>query len=196
MANSLEKMKHLSEGNEEVGLGFINKVVKNIEYNKFLDRMSDIFLIISIVSVLCWAVIGFFQLIKRKSLFKVDKEIVFYGLFLVAMAGLWIVFDNLLIVNYRPILVKGELEPSYPSTHVMVVVFTLLTSMYLLSTKVKNRKIINFGYIFASLCIIITFIFRIFSGMHWISDCVGGLLLSLSLFYGYLAILKKSTGSR
>lgn len=183
-------VKTIGQANVEVGLCFINKLVTNIGYNKILDKFSDVILLIGIGSIIGFAILGCIQLIKRKKFLKVDKEILSFGLGIIIMVLLWFVFDNVLIINYRPILIDGNVEASYPSTHVLIVTFVLLTTVNILSKYIKNKVFINIGYFTAILLISITFIFRVLSGMHWITDCLAGLILGVWLFYGYLTLCK------
>lgn len=185
----------IGETNAKIGLGFINEISSKINYNSTLDKISDIFLALGIIGVLFFGIVGVIQLIKRKSLKKVDREIIVFGIFLIIMVMLWITFDKFLVINYRPILIDGEIEASYPSTHVMIVTFTLLTVTNLLSKYIKNDKVVKMFYGLAILFIMLATIFRILSGMHWISDCVGGLLLG-SMLYSFYIQFKTSTFSR
>jgi undecaprenyl-diphosphatase len=124
------------------------------------------------------------DLLLIKSLFKVEKKLVILGAFIGAMFAIWIAFDKFLVINNRPVLVDGNIEPSYPSTHIMIVTFTLLSSCFYIN---KNKNI----YWGAILCIALCFIFRLLSGMHWVSDCIGGILAGFILYYGYLYTCEK-----
>lgn len=172
--------------NEKIGLFFINKFSLELEYNEFLDKFSDIFLIVSILGIGLLAAKGLTQLIKRRSLFKVDRSLISFGIVFVLLALLWLCFDHLIVINNRPILVDNEVEASYPSTHIMLVAFTLLS----LSEQFENKKK-KYFLIFSIFSVSITVVLRFVSGMHWISDCIGGILLGLSLYYLYLFIKEK-----
>jgi undecaprenyl-diphosphatase len=172
----------IGETNKEIGIGFINKLSVGIEYNKTLDLFSDIFMYLSIGLIIFFAGLGFIQLIKRKSILKVDREILLFGILLILVAVLWLVFDKFILINYRPILIDGELEPSYPSTHVLLVTFILPTSASIASKYVKKSNIIKFIYIMAILCSALTFVLRFLSGVHWLTDCIGGALLGVLCF--------------
>ena len=186
-------VKTFGGDNKEIGLYFINYVSTKITYREWLDKISDVFLLLSIAIIFVLGLMGFTQLVKRKKNLKVDREILSFGIALIVLVFLWFVFDNLIVINYRPILVNEKLEPSYPSTHVMIVTFVLLSSVSLLAkyTKIKNGIV---GYIIAAILIITTCLLRILSGMHWITDCLGGLIIGSVLFYFYNIL--KSTDSR
>jgi len=179
-------VKVIGESNKEIGFALINRIFGKIEYNEFLDKSSDVFLVLSIVLIFSFALIGLIQLIKRKSLFKVDKKIIVFGIFLVVVAVLWIIFDKFIILNYRPILIEGELEASYPSTHIMLVSYTLLASVELLVKYIKSPKVRVAIRITSIIFIVATIILRFISGMHWLTDCIGGALLGIGLYFAFL----------
>jgi len=189
-------VKVINETDKEIGLAFINKLSNNVSYNEFLDKISDIFMILSIGFILFLAIKGLVQLVKRKNILKVDKEILVFGGVVVLMAVLWITFDRLFIINYRPILIDGELEASYPSTHIMIVTFTMLSSIDLLIKYIQNKKIRYTSSVTVWLCIGLTIVLRFASGMHWISDCLGGFILGAILYYVYFYIKEKFVGSQ
>lgn len=182
----------INDTNKEIGLAFINKISTKIEYNRTLDKGSDVFLLIGIGCLVSLIILGLVQLIKRKSLFKVDKEIIVYGLVCIFIVIMWFVFDKILIINYRPVLIDGELEASYPSTHIMLVTFLLLASSKVISNYVKKTKIIKFLIVITCVFVGMTFVMRFISGMHWITDCIGGLLIGLSSYYLYLSLIVKN----
>ena len=176
-------VRTMGTSNTEIGLSFINKLVSNVRYNEVLDKISDILLIICILLIAFFAIVGGTQLIKRKNILKVDKEILSFGILVIIMFLLWMLFDNVIVLNHRPILIDGNLEPSYPSTHIMIVTFVMLSAVSLLGRYYTNKKI---NYILISIAIssiVLTVVLRIASGMHWITDCSGGLLLGLTLYY-------------
>jgi undecaprenyl-diphosphatase len=99
------------------------------------------------------------------------------------MVLIWIIFDKILIINYRPILINGNIEGSYPSTHVMVSTFVLLFLSDKLKKIFKNDKIF---YIISIGLILIQSISRILLKMHWFTDIIGGLLIGCLLFFTFL----------
>ena len=178
--------------NYGVGLYSLNELfLVNIGDVKMWDMISDVFLVSSILSVFCIACLGLYQLIKYKSFKKVDSKILLLGGFIVIMIVIWLVFDNLLIINYRPIYIDGQLEGSFPSTHILVVTFVYLVScqFFDMENKTKLFKIVLYG--FSLVAILLTSVGRMFSLMHWFTDVLGGILLGLVLYFAYLKILQK-----
>lgn len=148
--------------------------------------------------VLGFAILGLTQLIQRRSLFKVDRSIlVLGGFYMIVMAAY--VFFEIVVINYRPVLIEGQLEASYPSSTTMLVMCVMPTAIMQLNSRIRNqglRKGID--------CLIIAFtvfmvVGRLISGVHWFTDIVGGALLSaglVMLYYAVNTILDKETNMR
>ena len=169
----------IAESLDSVGLSSLNDIVE-YKYNETLDKMSDIIFYFSFVVLLSLVVVGIYELIKNKSLFKIDKYIIVFGVFVVLSIILWIFFDKVIEINIRP---THEMESSFPSTHVFVSTFFILGGLYYLSSKLKNN-IIKYVLLATSiLLIIVVSILRIKSGMHYITDVCGGIFLGLSLYF-------------
>lgn len=171
--------------NADVGLASINKIFYKTELNKGLSICTDLVLYASIASLVALAGFGLYQLIKRKSLFKVDKDILVVGGLSVLMLILWVVFDKVVVVNYRPILIDGQLKPSYPSTHVLFTAFLSL-STFSVFAKYINKNWAKLGYVILAMFMIVFVAFgRVACGMHFLTDVFGGLFLALGLFFTY-----------
>ena len=140
---------------------------------------------IILLTVACGiATLGLVQLIKRKSLFRVDSSILVLGGFYVLVFLAYLFFE-FFVVNYRPVLIEGVLEASYPSSTTMLMMCIMPTAImqfhHLISSK-RLRNIVNaFCGIYASFMVI----GRVLSGVHWFTDIVGGILLSATLVMLY-----------
>lgn len=172
--------------NEEgmIGLYNFNKIFLVAGYKETWDGFSDVILYISLVFLLGLAVYGIYQLANKKSLFKVDKDILFIGIGVLIIFLFWILFDKLFIVNFRPILIQQVSEPSFPSTHVLLTTFIFLSSGYSITKRNSKKKIYTIiSYIGFSSLILLCFLGRVLSSMHWMTDALGGLLLGAGLFF-------------
>ena len=136
-----------------------------------------------------YAIIGFIQLIKRKSLLKVDKEILSLGVFYVVLILIYILFEKI-IVNYRPILMNGFLEASFPSSHTLMAV-CICGSSIMVNKKLFKNKISKFSNILSFVIIIATILGRLISGVHWFTDILGGLIISAALLMTFYSVLQK-----
>ncbi len=148
---------------------------------------QDYFIIWVLYLALFYAVNGFVQLIKRKSLLKVDRELLSVGAIYIIVIILYVLFEKLAI-NYRPIVLENKLEPSYPSTHTMLILTIAGTSIPLADK--YNRKP-AFTKIMSLTIMCLTVICRLLSGVHWFTDIIGGVLISLCLISLNKALCKK-----
>ena len=128
--------------------------------------------------------IGLSQLIKRKSLFKVDYDIIFLGFYYILVIFGYLIFE-MIPINYRPILIEGFMEASYPSSTTLLVLGVMPTLIFQVKRRVQNttlcKLICIMTYIFSAFMVI----GRLVSGVHWFTDIVGSVMLSIGLFLMY-----------
>ena len=132
--------------------------------------------------------IGLCQLIKRRSLFKVDCDIIFLGIYYVIVILGYLIFEKVPI-NYRPILIEGFMEASYPSSTTLLVLSVMPTLVFQVNRRLENATVKNTIGILTILFSIFMVIGRLISGVHWFTDIVGSLLLSTGLFWVYKAVV-------
>ncbi len=151
------------------------------------EKITDIILITAIAILGVFAILGLVEWIKRKSLKKVDKQLLGMLPSLVLMAATYFIFDKIFILNTRP---NGSGEPSFPSTHAMVATTIFFITMLALPKYIKNRPLrIILDFVMAILIVLIS-IGRVAANMHWASDVIGGLIFA-GLFAGlYFLIIK------
>lgn len=137
-----------------------------------------------------FAVLGFVQMIKGRSMRKVDKRILLLGGFYFLVLVFYVLFE-LVIVNYRPVILSQELEASYPSSHTMLVVCIMVTAMVQFHHYLKEKKRwLLAGDILSVLIIAVTVVGRLLSGVHWFTDIIAGMILSAALILLYCSALK------
>lgn len=172
-----------------VGFSSINGLFAgSFGYNPVMDTLSDIAMYLSFLVVAAFAFIGVMQLIKGKSLSKVDKAIIGLGILYVIVAVLYVAFDKIPI-NYRPILQPGEteLETSFPSTHTLVICTVLGSGIVAAKRLFKNEMMVRVLKIAFIAIMAIGVCARLFAGVHWLTDIVAGLLFSVTLVSLYTA---------
>ena len=179
--------------NSCIGLATINQFIFNkIGVNMTWYTITDWLGIIPVLMSVVYAIIGLKQLMKRKSIKKVDKEILCLGVFYILVILIYILFEKC-IINYRPILMNGFLEASFPSSHTLMTI-CLCGSSIIINNKLFKSNFTKILNIISSIIIIITIIGRLISGVHWFTDIIGGILISsclLMLFYSILNLNKK-----
>ncbi|SFI92340.1 undecaprenyl-diphosphatase [Treponema bryantii] len=177
-------------GAEASLIGFANlntAVFQLLGTNDFCYRLTQCLGIVAIATAARYAIDGFIQLIKRKSLFKVDREILMVGIIYAIVIILYVLFEKLAI-NYRPIITDEGLEASYPSTHTMLILTVFGTAIPLAGKYIKNPKTATLEKICLIIFMWVTVVCRLLSGVHWFTDIIGGLLISLALISLYKAL--------
>lgn len=172
-----------------VGFSTLNKFVfnflgrSNIWYN-----ITEVLGMISILIALFYALIGLYKLIKNKSILKIDKEIIILGIFYFVVLLVYLFFEKV-IINYRPVLVKGILEASYPSSHTMLSICICLSAMIINNKLYKTMGISKIINTLSIIIMITTTVGRLLSGMHWLSDILGGIIISICLSYIFKTVI-------
>lgn len=171
-----------------VGFASINRFVHNLTgVNMLLYTITDWLGLVPIVFAMGFGVLGLVQWIKRKNILKVDYSILVLGGFYIVTMAAYILFET--VVNYRPILINGYLEASYPSSTTMLVMCVMPTAIIQFSTRIKNNILKRCVVYVIAFFIVFMVIGRLISGVHWFTDIVGGALLSTGLVLFYLAII-------
>ena len=172
----------------EVGFASLNEGVHKLTgANMTLYEITDWLGIVPIGTALCFGVTGLVQWIRRRSLFKVDRSLLLLGGFYIAVMATFVFFE-IVEVNYRPVLINGCLEASYPSSTAMLVLTVMPTAIMQCRDRVKSiawRRCITLGTV---AFIAFMLIGRILSGVHWITDIIGGVLISAGLVAVYAGL--------
>lgn len=151
------------------------------------DLVTNIILATSFVVLGIFIILGLYQLFTRKSLKKVDRELLLFPLPLTLMLVTYFIFDKIWILNTRP---DGSGEPSFPSTHVMAVATIFLASILALPKYVKNKPLYLTICILMAVLIAIVSAGRILANKHWGSDVLGAGIFA-AIFSGlYFLALK------
>ena len=129
---------------------------------------------------------GFIQLVKRRCLFKVDYDIIFLGIYYVIVIACYLIFE-MFPINYRPILIEGIVEASYPSSTTLLVLCVMPTLSEQTNRRLENTVIKKIITIFVICFSVFMVLGRLISGVHWFTDIIGGILLSSGLFCIYKA---------
>lgn len=184
-------VKSVGPEESEVGFSTVNMVFHSLTgVNMSLYVVTDLLGLIPVVFVLGFAVLGFVQLCVRKSFLKVDKDIIALGVYYIAVFFVFLFFE-IFIINYRPVLLEGKLEASYPSSTTMLSISVMLSVIIQLKLRLNNFKIRICAVAVISVFTVFMVVGRLISGVHWLSDIIGGVFLSLGLAAIYYAAVCK-----
>ena len=140
--------------------------------------------LVPIFICLCFGTLGFIQLVKRRSLLQVDTDIMILGVYYVIVIACYLLFE-MIPINYRPVLIEGRLEASYPSSTTLLVLAVMPTLIIQVCRRVENLLIKKVTVVFAIVFSAFMLIGRLISGVHWATDIVASVLLSAGLFMLY-----------
>ena len=183
-----------------VGLASINGAFRDAlgtteSYNELWYNISELAGLIPLATAGCFAIFGLCQAIKRKSLFKVDSHLFVLAGFYAALLLAYVGFE-IIEINFRPVLIEGELEASYPSSHTMLSVGIMTTAIFELHELIKNKKALLIIFDVACIAVALTVLLgRLLSGVHWLTDIIAGILIVSALIclyrYGVILIQNK-----
>ena len=144
--------------------------------------------LIPVIVCIIFAGIGSVQLMRRKSLFKVDSDILILGIYYIVVIVCYLVFE-MIPVNYRPVLIDGFLEVSYPSSTTLLVLCVMPTVIEQVNRRVRNITFKNVIKVMSIGFSVFMIGGRLISGVHWFTDIVGSVILSAGLFCVYKAVV-------
>ena len=164
-------------------------------FNPIFYKVSEVLGYLVFLVIAVFAFIGCYQLIKRKSLMKVDKDLYALAITYVFTFALYIFFDKVLVINLRPIIMAGEsiAEPSFPSSHTLLAVSVLGTAISECGKIRKESFRVSFVIVLAIL-MSATVLSRLFSGVHWVTDIIAGILwgeVMMTLYQLFSALFSK-----
>ena len=170
-----------------VGFGSLNLLVHRLTgVHRLLYTITDWLGLVPLVFILGFAVLGLVQWVQRKDIRKVDRSLLVLGGFYLTVAAAYLFFESV-IVNYRPVWIEGFPEASYPSSTTVLVLCVMPTAWMQLHGRIHNalgKRLVSWG-----ICLFMAFMVvgRLISGVHWLTDILGGVLLSAGLVMLYHA---------
>ena len=180
-----------------IGLSHLNKAVHDlIGVHMIWYKITNLLGFWAILCGAIFACIGLKQLIERKSLKKVDPQILALGVLLVVTLALYVLFEKV-VINCRPVLMEGETVPeaSFPSSHTVLAFVIFGAVAMLLNDYLNDRKT---AALLQNVCLVLLFVAvigRLISGVHWFTDILGGIFLSVALLQVFSAVLDKIRGT-
>ena len=153
-----------------------------------LYMITDWLGLIPVFICMIFAGVGLKQWINRRKLFKVDYDILILGIYYVFVILCYLFFE-MIPINYRPILIEGRMEVSYPSSTTLLVLCVMPTLIEQTMRRLKHIKlklIIRVVTVWFSVFMVLG---RLVSGVHWFTDIVGAMILSAGLFLIYKGVV-------
>lgn len=151
-----------------------------------LYTVTDWLGLVPVFGCLLMSVVGLVQLIRRKRSHKVDMDILLLGVYYLLVMGAYLLFEHI-PVNYRPILIDGRLEASYPSSTTLLVLSVMPTLVFQIRRRIRNIRLQPWLTRLVMVFSLFMVLGRLVSGVHWLTDIIGSVLLSTGLFRCYQA---------
>lgn len=182
----------------EIGLSAINGAVQSaLPFQQPWYEISEILGTISLAVAAAFALAGCAQLVQRKSLKRVDRSLIELGGLYVAVMMVYALFE-VVIINYRPVIMPGDaaVEASFPSSHTMLSCVIMGSAAMVLSEALRDGRLRSAVRLACLLLAASTVICRLCAGVHWFTDIVGGILLSLFLLFAFAGVFYGADGTR
>lgn len=172
-----------------VGFATINQLVHDLTgVHMGLYHLTDWLGLVPVAFGFGFAILGLCQWIKRKHILKVDHSILTLGGFYLIVLASYLFFEKF-VVNYRPVLIQGYLECSYPSSTTLLVMCVMPTAIMQLRCRIHNKVLRRWVSTLLTAFTIFMIAGRLISGVHWLSDIIGSALLSAGLVMLYQSIV-------
>ena len=182
-------VKAIGPNGSSVGFATINEWFHELTgVHLTVYNITDWAGLVPIAFCLGFAVLGLVQWIRRKSILKVDQSILVLGGFYILTMAVYVIFESV-VINYRPTLINGYLEVSYPSSTTLLVMCVMPTAIIQLNSHINNqtfRNIVSYSIMAFTGFVVIG---RVISGVHWLTDIIGGALLSIGLVMMYRFVI-------
>ena len=177
-----------------IGLAGINGAVRDaIGTHPSMYWMTTVLGYLAILTAAGFAVFGGFQLISRRSLKKVDRSLLALAGLYAAVAVFYVLFEKV-VINYRPVLMEaGQTFPeaSFPSSHTMLGCTIFVSAGMVLDRYSRDTSLSTVLRAATIVLAVLTVGGRLASGVHWLTDIIGGVLLSAALLCAFTALLPK-----
>lgn len=190
-------VRPIGPSSTDVGFATLNNWFHNLTHTNFmLYHITDWLGLIPVFVCFTFALTGLKQAVNRRSLLKVDSDIILLGIYYIVVIFVYLIFETITI-NYRPVIIDGILEKSYPSSTTLLVLSVMPTLTFQGKRKLKNDKAKIILHVLTAIFSLFMVSARLICGVHWLTDIIGGILLSIGLFHFYKgAVLLWCTDNR
>ena len=182
-------VQSVGQNGTDVGFATINMWFHNMTgVHMWIYVVTDWLGLVPIFVCMIFATIGFVQLVKRRSLIKVDCDITILGIYYIVVIFNYLIFE-MIPINYRPILIQGIMEASYPSSTTLLVLSVMPTLVFQVNRRLKSEMVKKIICITTYMFSVFMVIGRLVAGVHWFTDIIGSVMISAGMFYFYKVIV-------
>lgn len=186
-------VQSIGPNGSQIGLATLNLRVHQrtglqMGWYDITDKLGKICILIAP----CFALLGLYQLIRRRSLKRVDADLWALAGLYVALGAAYMLFEKV-IINYRPVILPTEtaLEASFPSSHTMLAVCLVSSALVQAERRIGNQKVLFLLDVLGVLMMLVMSVGRLASGVHWLTDVLGGVLLGVALTAAYAGVVAR-----
>ncbi len=184
-------VKAVGPSGSSVGFAALNSgFFKLVGEHPALYKLSAGIGFLALATVPFFAFLGLLQLVKGKSLSAVDRDLYLLAVYYAVIFAVYLLFEKI-IVNYRPVLEDGELAASFPSSHTMFGITLLGAAALQFKRRLADQKLRTYVILCCQFLIVLLVLARLFSGVHWLTDILGGVLIGSALLLTYDLLSKK-----
>lgn len=174
----------------EVGFAALNGWFHDLTgVHLWLYDLTDLLSVVPLGLCAAFGILGLGQWVRRKKLRRVDRDLLLLGGFYLAVAAFFVAFECF-PVNFRPVLIKGRLEASYPSSTTLLVLYVMSTAQMQLRRRLRPGALCRMVCTMIPCFTAFMVLARLLSGVHWLTDILGGAVLSAALVTAYGAVLR------
>ncbi len=183
-------VKAIGPENSQVGFAGVNGWFREqVGHHPAIYELSEKFGYGVLMVAAAMAMLAFAQVLKNKSL-KIERELLWLVALYAVVVACYVGFE-FLVINYRPVLMEGELEASYPSSHTLLATCIMGSVLIYLKKKIPCGRCRRVPSLLATILMVAVVAGRAASGVHWITDIFASLLLSGGLLALYAAAIEK-----
>ncbi len=180
-------VQHVGQNATAVGFATFNTWFHRLTgVHLWLYTVTDWLGLVPIAVCMGFGALGLIQWIRRRSLFRVDLDVILLGVYYILVIFGYLIFE-MVPINYRPIPIDGHMEASYPSSTTLLVLSVMPTLMLQIKRRCRSKALRVTGYALSVSFSAFMVIGRLTAGVHWATDIIGSAWLSFGLFALYHA---------
>jgi len=178
----------IGPNSSSVGFAALNKIFMRDSVSKLWYYLTTLLGYLSLLGAAFFGLLTVCQFLRIRSIKKLNMRLVSLCVFYVLMMAVYVLFEKV-IINYRPLLMDGELEASYPSSHTMLGICVVGTAMLQLRFMLQDAQKLMLARAVCAVLIVLMVVGRLLSGVHWFTDILAAVLVSIALISLYQTLL-------